>query len=82
MKEKTLSRQSHWCCSWKREGRIEMDKSAPIPIGNQCYRYSRTKAKKSVSRKGLIRARTALSPASLYFFLFNLGSGDKGQLYY
>lgn len=41
------------------------DKSEPIPNGIQCHSYVRAKAERKVGRKGLIRARAALSPASL-----------------
>lgn len=61
----THSRQGHYCCSGKHEGKIATDKSEPLSTEIQCHSYVRAQAEKKVGRKGLIRARAALSPASL-----------------
>jgi len=53
------------------------DKSGPIPIRSQGHREGRAPEETNVSRKGLNRARAALSPDSLHFLLFKSGMGRK-----
>lgn len=73
MKKKALSTQGHWCCSRHHKGRIEMAVSGLILIQRQRHREGRAEGETNASRKGPIRASTALSPASLHFLRFNLG---------
>lgn len=59
-----------------------MDIWGLILIQRQRHRDGRAEEETNASRKGPIRASTALSPASLYLLRFNLGQGEKGQLHY